>query len=267
MFAGLASFGQPSNPVGATKNLAFNSPLEAATFAESEQPNPNYLELFLASSVKSDTHIDAYMLEFEAFMDKLKKKQKQYASDNQFLWYLFYKVHNKFLKHYHQYGTLTDLFEKGRYDCLTGTSFYALVLDRLGYQYRVFETSYHTLLLVDTPDRQYLFESTDFANGFLNDPLDISERLDHYKGLSASRDKDGSYYNFQNNSNYLIGLREMVGLQYYNQAIKFYNLRQIARAGNCVDKALVFYQSPRIKEFSKIVQSALQSGLFQRQAD
>ena len=261
VFIGSTCLGQTSNDNIDFRNLSFNSQYEAVLLTDYLQHHPvNFLELFLAPSVVDNAEsVKAYVQEFNTFVEMLKKKQKRYRTENQFLTFLFYRTHNKFLKHYEQYVTLTDLFEKGKYDCLTGTAFYTLLLDQLGYHYQIIETNYHALLLIDTPEGQYLFESTDFASGFLSDPLDIRERLDYYHNLSADRSEDGNYYNFKHTQNYVIGLPEMVGLQYYNQAIKFYNQQQPQRANEYLEKALIFYQSPRIREFRKIVRSTLQS--------
>src|SRR6478736_5799138 len=53
---------------------------------------------------------------------------------------LFNKAHRSFLKSYHAYATISDVFEKGNYDCLSGTYFLSRALTDLGIKHRIIET-------------------------------------------------------------------------------------------------------------------------------
>src|ERR1041385_7450836 len=76
---------------------------------------------------------------FSSFVASLKAKKK---SEFKLVRSLFNKAHRDYLKNYVAYSQVDDIFKEGNYDCLSGTYFFAHVLDELNIPYKIFETNY-----------------------------------------------------------------------------------------------------------------------------
>ncbi len=229
-----------------------------APASSNEQRVEVSVELFLeASQLDNAGMVSDFAISFDELVAKMERKQQRYRRDVDFLNYLFYKVHNKYLKQYEQYVSFGDVMANGKYDCLTGTAFYGLLLDQLGYSFRIHETNYHIVLLINLPEGQVMFESTDYAHGFLKDAEKISERLSLHTSNNTQGGED--LLVFENNANHMIGLRQLAGLQYYNLAIKAFNVQDFASAHAQIEKAVTLYDSPRVREFARVVQKILQN--------
>lgn len=254
--------------------LAFESDQERTLFSSYAQENiPDLTRLYLASDSDNHFEISGKVADWKNFVKKIAKKQDIKDTET-FLKYAFYKTHRKFLKHYNQYSSLQTLFAKGDYDCLSGTALYVLLLEELGYIYEIKETDYHIYILVtanakdsDTGSNYpFLFESTDPLSGFVSDEKEILKRQDYYlnptpveeemKGIS-NKDREYQFSRAVDNS---INKIELAGLQYYNLGIAQYNRHEFKEAIKSLQKALFFYDSPRIKEFLNLTVSvALES--------
>ena len=112
-------------------------------------------------------------------VDRLKTKRSK--SDIHLLRKVFVETHKKFLKNYSQYADMNEIFSSGNYDCLTATSMYSIVLDRLDFDYSIIETNYHIFIVVNTSRGEVLLETTDPLNGFVTDSKMIDQRIGNYK--------------------------------------------------------------------------------------
>ena len=195
--------------------------------------------------------IDQYHQQLTEFLSRLRRKQQKYKSERRFLSYFFYKVHRQFLKHYRAHTTLYDLMEKGDYDCVTGSALYALLLDGLGFTYQIHEFPYHVYLTVTTADQDtLLIESTDPLAGFVSDATEQKKRFDHYS--QHPQDANAGYqYSFTIQEN--IGLVELAGLSYFNEAVAYYNHQEFQQALRWLRQAEHLYDSPRMEAFMRLV--------------
>lgn len=208
----------------------------------------------------------AYEHNYAMLVAKLKEKQSSYKSEASFLKYVFYTVHRKMLGEYEQYVTFSEIFKKEKkYDCVTGTALYALILDELGVDYEVHETDYHVYLVAKAGGKEYLFESTDALAGFAWDPKEIAERRAFVNQESirinaqlaltglASDDEDKQKATFIDN---VVNLRQLAGLHYYNQALRQFNNNSYREAYRMIIIAQGIYPSQRIKNASAFMFSA-----------
>lgn len=188
-----------------------------------------------------------------SFVHKMERKKTRAGSDKIFLQKLFYKVHRKFLKEYQPYQDFYSLLENGSYNCLSGTAMYALLLEELGYTYRIYETDYHIFLMIETAGgEQVMIESTDPLNGFLIDESEIKRRTEEIrKDISvAGNTGNKAYHDFQLNIFRSINLKQLSGLQYLNQAAWHFNARQLDKARNALGKGRLLYPAERFEKFS-----------------
>jgi hypothetical protein len=234
--------------------------VQGATALPNSSPHPNsyYFELYGQSTTGSQ--------DFLRFVQKL-ESHKDAKGDSKFLRYVFTKTHQRYLKHYETYAGFNELTINGNYNCLTGTALYALILDQLGYEFRIIETNYHIFLVVNSKEGQILFEATDPAKGFISDAAAVAKRMSAYKENQTTQLESGkNYYLYSFKLFNEVNLDQMAGLLYYNEAIEEFNDHHFQDAVADLDKAMSLYNSPRIAEFSKIillsvVQSQLESSV------
>lgn len=197
-----------------------------------------------------------YKHNYESLLTKLREKQETIKSDALFLKFVFYTVHRKMLGQYEQYVTFSEIFEKEKkYDCVTGTAMFALVLDDLGVDYEIHETDYHVYLIAKVNGSEFLFESTDALSGFAWNPKEIAERKAFVNNesirINAELAMTGLASNeATNKATYIdnkVDLRQLAGLHYYNQALKQFNKGDYREAYKMIIIAQGIYPSARIK--------------------
>lgn len=219
-------------------------------FAQSAtKVSSHYFDQYLQVTAKRQTLTE----DFISFSEKLGRK-KDDTDDVRFLKSVFTKTHQRYLKTYTGEANFNQLVEKGEYNCLTATALYALLLEDLGYNYKIIETNYHIFLVVNTASGKILFETTDPVKGFMADEVEIEKRLTKYRdNRPADTQDDKNYYMYSVRLFHEVNLDQMAGLLHYNEAIRAFNAQQLPTAIMYLDKAIRLYNSPRIEEFSKII--------------
>lgn len=243
--------------------LQFHSSLEEEAIKEYlEQKEVDIFALQLISAVNiSEAELEVYQAKLNEFVEKLSEKRRKYNDDERFLSYAFYKVNQKFLKRYRAFTSPALLFETGEYDCLSGTTLYALILDRMNIKYDIVETNYHIYLRVQHKNKVFLMESTDPMYGFIADQQEVADRLRGYDNDIDNRQgqsiQDKEVYVFETVVKENIDLYDLAGLHYYNAAVHSFNQEDISSSINNLEKAVVFYFSPRISEFGTLMARTL----------
>jgi len=199
--------------------------------------------------------IDENIKKIENLINKLDTKAKK--SDRQFLKNVFNLTHRQFLKEYDQYAGFGDIFKDGRYDCLTATALYSVLLSELGYQHTIIETNFHIFLLVASAEGKVLMESTDPLGGFEYRQNKIEDRIKAYKADQESASKNG--YSYSYNLFEEVSPQELNGLLYYNQCVKAFNQQQWGKAIENLESAKLFYNSPRIVEMENLLVTIIAS--------
>lgn len=228
------------------QDLIYHSSMERNVLNKLEVNSPeDYITFFIATdSNATQADLEEALKDLHKLESKLINKRKK-RSDEQFLNFLFYKVHRKYLKHYREYSSFYSVMDKGRYDCLTATTLYAFLLEKFGYSYRIVENNYHIYIVVNTDAQRYIIESTDPVAGFKSDEDEIEDIIEKYNNAQAgNRD---SYYQFSFELNNEVNLSELIGLLYYNRAVQAFNNANVKHALNYWLKASIFYQSRRME--------------------
>jgi hypothetical protein len=209
-----------------------------------------YLNLF--SSVNGE-HSDSDK-SFVEFVSKIDSKRASFRDDQAVLHHVFIKTHQKFLKKFTQYASFHEMFDQGNYNCLTGTTMYALMLDHFQMNYTIIETNYHIFILVDTEKGKVLLEATDPVNGFVNEGRQIEKRIQSYRqNVIQEVSTNKKYYQYTFDLYNEVKLEQLLGLLHYNVAIVSYNNHEFQSAIAHLDQALELYNSPRIEEFSRVI--------------
>ncbi len=165
-------------------------------------------------------------------------------------------THKNFLKEYQPYAAFEDIFTYGKYDCLTGTSLYALIFESLNINFKIYETNYHIFILLETSSGDVLIESTDPLNGFISNKKLIAQKLVDYKLIDPevfNLSKEKTPYDFKRNIFRETSLHELVGLMHFNTAVRLYNEGNLLDASLALIEATAHYHSQRIDEFVGIL--------------
>lgn len=207
------------------------------------------LRLFIPEKFTAAPH--RYM-SWEKDLDVYSQKwaaKKNHLTDAQLLRQLFQEVHHHYLKHYTPYTGVEALLENGEYNCVSATAFYALLLDRLGYNYRIVESNNHVVLVAAVGDSKFLFETTDPFNGFIDTTTEVNAYLNKMKAEAPGT----RYYNFNLRIFRTISLRELAGLQFYNSAAWYYNHKQPQQAAEALRNGEILYQTKRFSLFKQLL--------------
>ncbi|TAH24723.1 MAG: hypothetical protein EAZ07_09050 [Cytophagales bacterium] len=249
--------------------LAQNTPLKNPFFEESNFFNSNWEKKnFLALQNNQNPKPLNFFISYEKNVNEaiykkyatILEKETQYWSGRKiknklkYLKRIFEHVHLIYLKKYRTYTTFPQLFENNGYDCLTGTTLYALIFESLGFQYTIYETANHTYLIVKLGQETVLFESTDALSGFISDPEIIEETIQKYAsqiapdfnniiGMIGQKKTVFAPYKTYSEK---ISIYQLAGLYYYNQGIVDYNLKNYKASIYTLEKAYTLYQSKRI---------------------
>ena len=213
----------------------------------------------------SDPNVDlskynSYRADFNHLVAKLKSYQQRHTK-LQTIEKAFFYTHKKKLLRYNKYVTLGELFENGKYDCLTGTALYALLLKHLNISYSIYEFDFHVLILSGINGDTVLIESTDPRYGFETKDKYIKERLSRFDAQTQANKKTSSSTSIQYGKLIAnqVSLTELAGLQYYNLAIKAYNVADYNLAQQMLNKADFLYPSRRMQSISAILQKTIAS--------
>ena len=202
--------------------------------------------------------------DFLKFVERLDEKDEA-KNSVKFCRTLFQRTRQEFLRSYTQYASFGETLSRGKYNCLTGTALYAMLLERFNIRYTIIETNYHIFLLADTDEGQALFEATDPLHGFVTNQDEIERRIQQYKQniiqpVGAGGNK--KYYEYNVSLYQQVSLDQLSGLLHYNLSIEAYNGQDFQGAIDHLEKALSLYSSPRITEFSAmLLLSVLESKL------
>lgn len=200
---------------------------------------------------------EAIEARLHTFITNLREKQPN-RSEEEFLRIIFNESHRRFFKTYKPYTQFAEVFEKGKYDCLSATSLLAVVFDAFDYDFHLIETNYHIFISVQTENGPVLLESTDRVNGFVTNPEQIEERVSTYKQNQLQASNSGSVqYQFDLNLYRIIQPKQLSGLLLFNQAVVAFNNQQYEVCAQRLKEAVLIYDSPRTTEFAAILITAI----------
>lgn len=205
------------------------------------------------------SNIEIIHTKMSCFLSQQKDKMANAKSDLKFLKSLVNESHKKFLRSYQPYSQFNELFENGKYDCLTGTSFFSVLFDELHFPYKIIETNYHIFLLIETKQGQVLLETTDRYFGFKTSLAEIEKCLSQYREnlLINSSSKNIPYYTYQADLFHEVKGRQLGGLLYFNQAVVSFNKRDWVSCVDLLEKARGLYDNPRVAELTNILSVAI----------
>ncbi len=265
----------------AAGSLAVNSPKDTLQQDTQTGVSTEMFALLMAARENLPAaQVKAYWQDLNDFTAQMQKKQAKYKREEAFVKYLFYKVHRKYLKQYRHETNFFELFDKGSYNCVTGTALYALLLDALKLDYTIRETPYHIYMMVylpqqnvspsgyctpdvSTPDDSVLIETTD-PQGFITDHKAMQEAIKFYQTPPSTSRSETPVYDYAFAIDERISLRQLAGLNYFNQAVARYNQQQLPEAKAYLEQAARLYPAKRMEALQTLIAQTAQKMSYSR---
>lgn len=156
--------------------------------------------------------------------------------------------------------TFDQVFTSGQFNCVTGTALHGMILTKLDIPFEIKETEDHVFALSYPNQVNIKLEATDpmqktfkfndkFKEGWV-EYLVNSKLINLAERSNSSVDELFNKYYFNNTH---LSLKELVGLQYYNNAIALMEEKKYAEALTQIEKAYIFYPSERIEYTMQII--------------
>lgn len=232
--------------------MSFDSDFEKESFRTLGTHSPDYFNALIALSDEPD-RVEIWRGQYESRIDAF-KTAKRPNKNEKYLKRVYEFVHDEFLRKYELVVNFDLIFQKGVYNCVTACALYGLVFEDLGIPFVVKETPTHVYIVAYPDSEQIGIETTDPLSGFKTFSLGFKEafvsqlaalKLIDQSELSAGVNKifDKYYFTDQN-----LGLRELIGLQYYNQGIVALNSQDYKNAFKHFQKAYFLHPSENIRQ-------------------
>ncbi|WP_194973591.1 hypothetical protein [Aquiflexum lacus] len=201
---------------------------------------------------------------WDKLLKVLDKRAQRKNVDVQLLSDIFYKTHQHLLKRYAPHSFFTGTLKDGVFDCVTGSGAYALLLERYGIPYILVETDEHIYLKGQFEGIPFIIESTFVHDGLIIGETEIGQFEKKYIASEKSIEPNkpvvlgrNSNSTKENKTFDHIRLKELAGLQYYNDAIKKFDEKDFQGSYVQLLKAEFLYPSTRIVSLKEKMEALL----------
>jgi tetratricopeptide (TPR) repeat protein len=235
-------------------DLVFNSDFEKEAFTNPQNNLQEYLSLFLAVSPSSDKVLlekanQMIRLETERINDKRFAKN----SDEKKVKTVYESVNQDILNTYKEKVLFPEIISAGNYNCLTSSAYYGFLFTNLGISFEFRESSSHVHPVAFPGSLQIKVETTDPVFGFQYFDSKLKIQFVSYlisskiisKEEAGSSTVDNIFYKYYFPAT-SIGMKELAGLQYLNDALYNYAKDNFVYAFRQIQKAYFLYPSDRI---------------------
>jgi tetratricopeptide (TPR) repeat protein len=235
-------------------DLKFNSEYEKEAFTNLQNNKADYLSLFLAVSPSTDKELAEkvnQMIILES--DRINDKKFGKKTDEKKVKSIYEWVNKDILYIYKEQALFRDIFSTGNFNCLTASAYYGFMFTNLGIGFEFRESSNHVHPVAFPNTLQIKVETTDPVFGFQYFDTKIKAQFVNYllsskviskeEVAASSIDLIFNKYYFPESS---IGMRELAGLQYLNDALNNFGQDNFTYAFDQIQKAYFLYPSDKI---------------------
>lgn len=234
-------------------NLNYNTNFEKSVFNNIENDSLNYIALFLAIDYNQDKIKNQNIEKRIAILYNSINKQNTKGMSVKKLANKIYKdVHKQLLTRYKAVCNISEMFEQGYYNCVTSTAIIAILFEKFEIPYTIKETPNHVYIIVDPEGENILIETTLPKNGYISVEEKVKkeyiEYLNENKILTQNEINQYSTDELFNKYYYVdknIGLKELAGLNYFNEALTAMESQDFQKALFQLEKAQYLYQNER----------------------
>lgn len=255
IFASHSAFG------GRFDFFKFNSNFERESFYAKDLDDLKIL-MAMGTEANDARYLDAKR-EIDEFVIGISGKCNKITDEAKKIKLLTAEIPKRFLKYYAAQTDFHFIFERGEYNCVSSTALYALIFDQLKIPYVIKETPNHVYLVAYPKSLGIMVESTAPKNAYYmpksKEVNAIVEYLVSYEMITEEELKNNGYLSVFNRYFYkdkVISLRELTGLQYFNEALTL-RLDNVQNAAAEIEKADFLCNSKESEVVKLIILSSL----------
>ncbi|MDH5597727.1 MAG: hypothetical protein OEY34_01305 [Cyclobacteriaceae bacterium] len=236
---------------GQYEHIQFKNEYERTILSELE--NHTDIEILLAISENGSKSLENKITShINALKSELSKKKFEAKSEEKKLKLLFDLTHKTFFLKYKEVSNFNEIFNTKEYNCVSATALYSLILNEYNIPYSIKETPTHVFLIAYPSSKDIILESTAPTNGYFNPSSSEIQKavnslieLKYYTQEEVESKGIRQVYNefFYNEDE--IDLKKLAGLQYHNEAIKYYSEDNYEQALNSIYKSRLLYPSEK----------------------
>ncbi len=255
------------------KDLNFQTAYEERILLD---PNASNLELFMAFGKEaSDARTLNVKSRFDSFIAEIKSSKIMRYPEAKLIKTLHKNVHDEFLKTYKLVSPFHEIFETGHYNCVSATALFALVLGELNIPFNIQEQPNHVYIMAYPKTLAISVEMTAKEDAsFMPNRKNVSQavqallRLGLIDRTDLNLKSEVDIYNHFYNYNGEITVKELVGIQYFNEAIVLTDNENYKDAYETIKKAEKFYRFRKTKIFkSELLFELLDEAKYDRLVD
>ncbi len=214
-----------------------------------QNPDATHLErLMVLGSKASPERTAAAKKEFDAFISEIKSSKVLRKPEVKLMKELHAMVHKRFLTRYQFVVPFHEIFKSGTYNCVSATALFALVLEELDIPYNIQEQPTHVYIMAYPDTKAISVEMTAVEDAYyLTARKDVSNAVNALLELDLTTREEIQMkgelyvYNAFYNTNDVVDLRELAGIQYMNASISAVNDERFADALSSICKAETLY--------------------------
>jgi len=214
-----------------------------------QDKNTTHLERLMALGPKASLErTAAAKKEFDAFISEIKSSKLLNKPEAKLMKELHALVHKRFLTRYQFVVPFHEIFKNGTYNCVTASALFALVLEELDIPYNIQEQPTHVYIMAYPDTKAISVEMTAVKDAYyLTARKDVSNAVNALLELQLTdreeiQMKGEVYvYNAFYNTNDVVDLGELTGIQYMNESISAVNDQRFADALSAICKAEMMY--------------------------
>lgn len=209
-----------------------------------------HLELLMAmGSGASRERTLAVKQELDAFISEIKSSNLMRLSEVKLMKELHKKVHDRFLTRYKYVSPFNEIFESGQYNCVSASALFALILEELNIPYNIQEQPTHVYIMAYPDTKAISVEMTALKDAYyLPARKDVSKAIRTLAELGLTTPEkvrqqgELQIYNTFYNTNSVVDLKQLAGIQYFNEAITAVNNTDFTGAYTIICKTEKLYQ-------------------------
>jgi hypothetical protein len=241
-----------SATAGTSDSLLYRSAFERSQVrhAVSNEQKADFFSLF--ASIDSDSiETVKYASKLNNFYDLMASKQVGLKAGKQKAKLLFKEVHNYFFKKYEENVFFSKIFREGIYNCVTASMLYAIVLTHYDVPFEIKETPTHVYLVAFPGSDNIMFETTSpkgfyvpderFKREYVAGLVQLKFTSQEYVDQIGSAKAFNEFYYSKGN----ISLRELAGIQYYNQSVGYHTVDNVDDAVKSIMKTTLLHPSEK----------------------
>ncbi|MEO9570925.1 MAG: hypothetical protein ABJH82_05340 [Polaribacter sp.] len=239
-------------------SLKYISTFEKYVF--NKKDSLNYKDSYFESlfSIDSTAKLKSVLLQkdfTDKFISNLDRDKINKSKNKKKIKYLFNKIHDNFLIKYENIVNFNKIFDDGRYNCVSASALFAYVFDSFNIPYQIKETPTHIYLIAFPNESNIYVETTIPGNKGFYSPSEndikksVDELINNKIITQIEVNKTGykeAYLNFFYEKDFLKP-SELIGVQYYNEGINYFQNENYEKAFYNFSKAEKFYNTKKVK--------------------